>query len=68
MQSALDSLEKAVDSMAKSSTAGADSDHHDVRQALDSAMQQNENLQAVAAAVSVRLDQAVDRLKQALDE
>ncbi len=69
MQVALNSLEQAVESMERSQESeGPGAENQEIRQALDSALQENENLQSVATAVSTRLDQAVVRIKQALGQ
>ncbi len=61
LQSALDALERAVDSRA--GAAG----EADLRAALDAAQSENAALQDVTDAVAARLDQTITRLKASLE-
>jgi hypothetical protein len=61
LQTALDSLERAVESRAEGGGEAA------LRTALESARQENAALQDVAGTVAARLDKTIDRLRATLE-
>jgi hypothetical protein len=69
LQTALDSLERAVESRSGSGSGsgGGDGGEADLRAALDLARQENAALQDAAGAVATRLDKTIERLKATLE-
>ncbi len=73
LQTALDSLERAVESRSGpgigpgGGDGGGAGGESDVRAALESARQENAALQDVAGVVSARLDKTIERLKATLE-
>ncbi len=61
LQTALDNLERLVESRS------AGDGEADMRQALESARQENADLQEAAAAAAARLDKTITRLKATLE-
>jgi hypothetical protein len=61
LQTALDNLERAVESRAEGGGEAA------LRTALESARQENTALQDAAGAVAARLDKTIDRLRATLE-
>ncbi len=63
LQTALDTLERAVESRG----GGGDGGEADLRAALETARQENAALQDAAGAVAARLDKTIERLKATLE-